>query len=461
MSRVALLVVTATLLGCSAKAIVIGENPEEGGAPGTGSTPVDDSVTGTTTGGEDPVVLRSMTIEVERAALYVVEPPGPIADLVVFSNDAHGNLLSSTKSNELGIATLDVTDGGFVSVAVPYASTGYDWASHRIESVRVLEGIESLRIPIEAFAWPELAPGTMTLEVSFPEVAGADQYEVTASCLAGYVSVDAPATAVTIDEYHACKDAESFWVMVTSSVGSGVDGSLDAYRMGWQSGLVFEPGTTATIAIDEMVENETATVEVKSVADTDRVRFAASRISDEGFALSQFPASEDHIVDGEVVGMLFAPSVEGMRVQASGRIEPTDCVWVSWSKVSDDLESSSIDPFRLAKEQPAAAGHWKLGPGDLGDAVRLERSWSWADFSFRWNVYEPPASEGQSPPIFDLPDEVEENFDTLYDVTEDPVPFAIDVREAEDFTTFFRLYRSATPHESEERQEDFCFPDGI
>lgn len=445
MRPVGLIAALVAATGCNAAGTVIGEQPFDDEGAGGQRSPAPSA--------------RRMKIVVARALSTEMRGGDELLEGVdVFSNDELGNLVAHALSGPGGVAWLDVIDGGFVSVAMPDPNLKSPTAAEVLVTARILPDVQSLRIPIVRDE-RRLEPATMTVDVVWPEVPGAGWYTINLDCN-GPIELEAPAeTKLTIGGYQPCKGAHSFSVVVESQVDFWQGGPSAVHEVGWKVDVPFVAAQSAVVEIDEMVPNQMAALTINGLP-ADQVDFTTFRLGPNGLVLGAYPRLEAKYQEGgHVVVALTAPDLpEPSIVWTQGRAGPPHGCGLDWSRISEDLEPAIIDPFRLAKGVEAAPGTWQLGPGDLGDVIRLQRYYVLgSQLQIDWALYEPAAKSGTSPPILEIPAQLEPFFFGLAEITEDPSPAVVDILEADGLVEFLELYQSRAPHQTEARAWD-CLP---
>jgi hypothetical protein len=402
-------------------------------------------------GGEAPLVLRPLTVRVERAlvtgTLYALDT-SPLEGLLVFSNAPDGSLLSTTTTGPGGVADIDGVDGGFLS-AVSFVENDSEFADDEILSVRVLPGIESVRIPLAAAGYlgPEREP--MSLRVEWDLVDDA-LYQVRASCLE--VDVDEAQSSLDLPNFAGCPGSDEFVVVVEALLPGPT--IYEPMVFGYVDDLPFVPGGELTVYVPLETGTEEATVFVTGatgpgkVTDTNHTRLLRGT-----GAGSCNGCGERELVEGGVhVTSLAAAFPELPAWTKFYRYGP--CSATDLARVGPDFAPVEVAVSRLAGAVPAAdadgkTGGWRLleGEREIGDAMLLSAGW------LPWWMLDPivpeRSLEGEGVPMLELPAEVLETVGPPPSDLTFTMVRHLDVWEATDFPTFLELFDSDQFHTQE------------
>ncbi|NUP05015.1 MAG: hypothetical protein HOW73_03025 [Polyangiaceae bacterium] len=423
--------------------------PQGGGSEGGGGA-----------GGGASTEPRPIDIHVDDALGLTVAFLGyPLEGVTVLTHDATGRLLDEKITDGKGNTTILAIDGGFVSVAKfnpNYNGFEPEHVYQRLISVRVVDGMSTLRIPVASDRRIESVSEPMAVDISWPAVPNASGYSISLSCLYGQY-VEAPATSVTIASYRGCPLQTTFDVAIEAYVASEDGLGTETVRYGYRTGVEYEPGAEQTVVIDELSAGTSATISALGLENTMEVDdFRSGRVAPGAMVVGlSSPTSVSEGANGLDIAYA-APNLEGLPLWTLGRLDPFECGNMAFSSVTEGPEDMAIDPQRLAMATSANDGFWMLGPGDLGDAIRFDAEWNdQVNMSVLWVVYEPPSRDGARIPKLEMPEDLQYVYgplEILADVT--PLPQPIDILEADDFVGFFDLFQSGVPHHMELRLRD-------
>jgi hypothetical protein len=409
-------------------------------------------------GGEAPLVLRPLTVRVERALITVTSfalDSSPLEGVPVFSNAPDGSLLSTTTTGPGGVAVIEGVDEGFLS-AVSLDETNFEVANDEILSVRILPGVENVRVALAAAGFLGSPREPMKVRVEWDPVEDAF-YRVRASCFRSpYLPEEQ--SSLDLSEWTGCPGSGEFavvveaWLPRTSEYLPMVFGYVDD--------LQYVPGGELTVFVPLETGTEEATVFVTGAT-------AQGKVTDVNHA---------RLLPGTAVGYCRSCGEReleetGVRVTTLAATFPElatwsefyrygECTFTTFSQVSQDLEPIEVPVDRLAgltagggdPSSGSRIGGWQLLEGEIGDAVELSSGWPVGDRYVSWRAVEPIRQgklDGDGVPTLELPAEVVETVGSPpADLTFTP-GVHLDVLEATDYSTFLELFDSDQLHTQE------------
>jgi hypothetical protein len=367
--------------GCSAGAKTTGA----GGGGGTGGSGGSGGSGGTGTGGTvtDRVVAHDASGR-------------PAAGIDVVLHDASGAPTGTTKTNAEGIAEIELTEGGGVTVLWRAATTGNN-PDYQAVSVLGLSSISEIEVVADPYVEHALQPPMTLSFTGEPPLVAAD-WNVEASCREDMMVGEYDF------QYEGCPSSDTFDVFVHFNP--------------WDTWQVFpaqavEPGASLPYKLDLAMAQPAPLVSVFATLPAEVNLFSAglygnrpeggrnivSRSHD-----PQMPPGPTHdlprvlVAEGGTIDLVLSASILGGLPMGYRRRIPLDPVPDSYDWTVPDLALvTSAGPVSGDPARPEVA--WQLaGTGSAGDVVRVELSYdvqegASAHFN-RWTIYTPYAASG-------------------------------------------------------------------
>ncbi len=403
-------------------------------------------------GGSPIIEQRSLSVRVERR---FVAPDStfasyPLQGLLVFSNAVDGSVLSTATTGADGVAELEVVNNGFVSAVAPDES-GLTTLVDEIVSIRVVEGKDLLRLPLEARGYVPQEREPMALKVEWDLVQDAI-YRVYLSCdSTGFLPEGT--SFVDLLDFRGCPGSDEVAVVVEALLAEG-----DLYEpmlFGYVRDLTYVPGGEVSVYVALDTGRQETTWLVEGAEDwNDAYDIAQARLLP-GTAVGVCDCGKQELVDGGLLATAVTAAFPELPVWSHAFLA-AECSNTEFQEIAPNLAPLSVAVTRLAgavlwpEEESAKSGTagWKLLDGEVGDVVEFTMAWQDHNGDVVWRIWEPALPYGeiavpQLPGV--LPDDVGlPSPDLAFYVSRH-----MDVVEATDYAAFLELVDSENFHRQE------------